>query len=105
MNTERLSKLHESLHSAGLDALALNPGPSLLYLTGLHFHLSERPVVMFFPADGMPGIVLPELERLKVIDLEEQLKVFPYGEDPAGWETVFATAGKSLGLEGRSIGV
>ena len=105
MNSERLSLLQKSLRSAGLDALVLNPGPSLVYLTGLHFHLSERPVVMFFPAEGVPGLVLPELEILKVIDLEDQIKAFPYGEDPSGWETVFAAAGQSMGLEGKSIGV
>jgi Xaa-Pro dipeptidase len=105
MNMTRLAKLSEALKDAGLDALALNPGPSLAYLTGLHFHLSERPVVMFFPAEGRPGIVLPELEMLKVIDLEDEVRAFPYGEDPATWEGVFAAASRALGLEGKLIGV
>ncbi len=105
MNTERLTKLRRSLQASGLDALALNPGPSLFYLTGLQFHLSERPVVMFFTAGGTPGIVLPELEMLKLSGLESEVKTFPYGENPAGWQTVFAAAGKMLGLEGKRIGM
>ena len=56
---ERLSK---ALTDANLDALVLNPSPSLTYLTGLHFHLSERPVVGIFTPGGKPVLVLPELE-------------------------------------------
>jgi hypothetical protein len=46
----RLAHLSTSIRTANLDALALNPGPSLVYLTGLHFHLMERPTVAFFTA-------------------------------------------------------
>ncbi len=105
MNSKRLSNLCESLQSSTLPALALGPGPSLTYLTGLHFHLSERPVVMFFPAEGTPGIVLPELEMLKLEDLPFEIKAFPYGENPAEWESIFLAAGKALGLEGKVMGV
>jgi len=105
MNAKRLSLLQNALRAAGLDALALNPGPSLVYLTGLHFHLSERPVVMFFPLEGAPAIVLPELEMQKMADLQAEVKTFPYGENPAGWETVFRAASDALGLEGKLVGV
>jgi len=44
----RHARLVAALQQAGLDALVLNAGPSLVYLTGLHFHLSERPVVAIF---------------------------------------------------------
>jgi|GEM_PF-3408063 len=46
MSTSRLSTLDAALQAAGLDAIALNPGPSLTYLTGLIFHLMERPIVI-----------------------------------------------------------
>lgn len=105
MTTPRLSKLNESLHSSGLEALALNPSPSLVYLTGLHFHLMERPVVVFFTTDRAPVIVLPELEMLKVKTLPFEVKAFPYGEDPSKWEAVFRQALGSLGLDGKRIGV
>jgi Xaa-Pro dipeptidase len=105
MYTNRLKKLNRLLRSSNLDALALNPGPSLIYLTGLHFHLMERPVVAFFKADEVPVLVLPELEMLKVKDLPFKLRAFPYGENPAEWEAVFLEAGQSLGLQGKRIGV
>ena len=50
MTTSRFDKLSASLSTSGLDAVILNPGPTLTYLTGLHFHLMERPVVLFFAA-------------------------------------------------------
>jgi Xaa-Pro dipeptidase len=46
MDASRLEKLMVALRQAGLDAVALTPGPTLTYLTGLHFHLMERPVVL-----------------------------------------------------------
>jgi Xaa-Pro dipeptidase len=101
----RLVRLYKAIRTSNLDALALNPSPSLVYLTGLHFHLMERPVVVFFTADSAPVIVLPELEMLKLGGLPFKLQAFPYGEDPAEWETVFQKAGQSLGLPGKRIGV
>ncbi len=105
MFASRLARLSTALQISGLDALALNPGPSLTYLTGLRFHLSERPVVIFFMVDAAPAIVLPELEMLKLSGLPYEIKAFPYGENPAEWDGIFHTAARSLGLEGKQIGV
>jgi Xaa-Pro dipeptidase len=105
MSFTHISKLSEELQASGLQALALNAGPSLVYLTGLHFHLSERPVVVLFTADHEPFIILPELEMLKVRDLPYEIKPFPYGENPEDWEGVFRKAVLSLKLDGKHIGV
>ncbi|MFC1879796.1 aminopeptidase P family N-terminal domain-containing protein [Chloroflexota bacterium] len=59
----RQARLAALIGSAGLNALALNPGPSLTYLTGLHFHLMERPFAAIFTPNLAPVLVLPELER------------------------------------------
>jgi Xaa-Pro dipeptidase len=88
-----------------LEALALNAGPSLVYLTGLHFHLSERPVVALFTTDHEPVIILPELEILKVANLPYHIKAFPYGENPNDWDGIFRKAVESLKLDGKRIGV
>jgi Xaa-Pro dipeptidase len=101
----RLAHLSNSIRTANLDALALNPGPSLVYLTGLHFHLMERPTVAFFTANSAPVLVLPELEMLKVKDLPLEVSTFSYGENPTGWDQVFLKAGRSLGLEHKRIGI
>ncbi|MCJ7585257.1 MAG: Xaa-Pro peptidase family protein [Anaerolineales bacterium] len=105
MTTTRLTKLLEPLQTSGWDALTLNPSPSLTYLTGLHFHLSERPVVAIFTADHAPVIVLPELEMLKLNGLPYEITAFPYPENPAEWDGVFRRAVQSLRLDGKRIGV
>lgn len=101
----RLGKLYESLRISGLDALALNPGASLVYLTGLHFHLMERPVVTLFTTSSAPVVILPELELQKVKELPFEVKVFSYGEDPGKWSGVFQEALRSAGLTGKRIGI
>lgn len=105
MTANRLARLSAALRTLNLDALALNPGPSLTYLTGLHFHLMERPVVAIFTVDSAPVIVLPELETGKLEALSFEARALPYGEDPAGWETVFRKAVSALNLDGKRVGV
>ncbi|HUH98810.1 MAG TPA: Xaa-Pro peptidase family protein [Anaerolineales bacterium] len=101
----RFDKLDTALVQAGLDAVVINPGPTLTYLTGLKFHLMERPVVLLAAPGRDPVIVLPELEAPKVKLLPYPVNAFAYGEDPSGWEAVFRQAVQSLGLDGKKIGV
>jgi Xaa-Pro dipeptidase len=101
----RQTRLAETLSQHGLEALALNPGPTLTYLTGLHFHLMERPVVALFRPGLPPVIVLPELEGAKLAGLPFEVLAFPYGEDPAGWPGVFGQAMQAAALEGHKVGV
>jgi len=101
----RFDKLNASLGTSGLDAIILNPGPTLTHLTGLHFHLMERPVVLLFAKDQDPAIVMPELELQKVASLPYQLQVFAYPENPSEWGNAFRKAVQALGLDGKRIGV
>jgi Xaa-Pro dipeptidase len=105
MTQSRLDKLNAALRTSGLDAVILNPGPTLTHLTGLRFHLMERPVVLMFAKDQDPAIVLPELELQKVASLPYKLQVFPYPENPFEWDSAFRKAAQALGLEGKRIGV
>jgi Xaa-Pro dipeptidase len=105
MTSARLEKLTASLRTSGLDAVALNPGPTLTYLTGLHFHLMERPVVLLVAEGQDPAIVLPELELLKVEQMPYPVQAFAYGENPAEWGVAFRRAAQALGLDGKRIGV
>jgi len=105
MTQDRLDKLNASLRTSELDSVNLNPGPTLTYLTGLHFHLMERPVVLLFAKDQDPVIVLPELELQKVASLPYKLQVFPYPENPSEWDNAFRKAVRALGLDGKRIGV
>lgn len=89
---QRQSKLQALLPSAGIDGLALNPGPSLTYLTGMHFHLMERPIIAIFTPDSPALLVIPELEVEKTKGVPFPLQVFTYGEDPESWPAVFQAA-------------
>jgi Xaa-Pro dipeptidase len=101
----RQSKLVAAIQQSEFDAIAVNPGPSLHYLTGLHFHLSERPVVMIFSADHDPAIVLPELESAKLGEVSYPLQSFTYGEDPTQWVNAFSQAIQASNLMVAKIGV
>ena len=105
MTTARLEKLNASLRNSGLDAVALNPGSTLTYLTGAHFHLMERPVVLLVAPGQDPALILPELEMLKVEHIPYSVQTFPYGENPSAWGDVFRNAVQALGLSGKRIGV
>jgi len=105
MTHSRFDKLNASLQTSDLDAVILNPGPTLTYLSGLHFHLMERPIVLLFAKDQDPAIVLPELELQKVSSLPYKLQVFAYSENPSEWDNAFRKAVQALGLDGRRIGV
>jgi len=104
-----LSARHEALRAAlaeaGLDALVVNPGPTLGYLTGLSFHLSERPVLAFFPLNGSPVMVVPELESIKTDSAAFDVSVHTYPERPDLWQSAFDKGVSSAGLGSARIGV
>lgn len=102
---ERLEKLISLMKKHGLDGVALNPGPSLTYLSGLHFHLMERPTMLLISKTGKAVIVLPELEKGKLTGEAADFQAFTYGDDPATWAAAFDSAAVALTLTGRRVGV
>ena len=103
--SKRIEALSGQLVQHGLDWVALNPGPSLKYLTGLNFHLMERPVVVLVGASGQVRVVLPELERAKVETLPFDADIFPFGDDPASWQEVFGKALADISGKALRVGV
>jgi Xaa-Pro dipeptidase len=101
----RFDKLNASLRHSDLDAVILNPGSTQTYVSGLVFHLMERPIVLLYAKDQDPAIVLPELELQKVASLPYKMQVFAYPENPSEWDNVFRKAVQALGLDGKRIGV
>lgn len=93
------------MEAKGFETIVLLPGPSLNFLTGLSFHLLERPIVSFFTIKTNPLFIVPELERSKVEDCPLDLDVLDYGEDQASRLEAFDTAGRMLRLEGARIGI
>lgn len=105
MTLARLNNLTASLRTSKLDAVILNPGPTLTYLSGVQFHLMERPIVLFIMPGKDPVLVLPELELLKVDLFPYKVQAFAYGEIPSEWDDAFRKAAQALGLDGKRIGV
>ena len=101
----RQSRLAQALRAANLEAMVLNAGPSMTYLTGLHVHLSERPVVGLFTPDLSPVIILPELESGKLSNLPYPVQSFEYGEDPGTWQAVFQEGIQAAQCAGGQVGI
>jgi len=101
----RQDKLRKTMQDSGFDAIVLNPGPSLTYLTGLHFHLSERPILVYITLDQKQIIVLPDLESAKVKNLPFPTQHHTYGENPSSWINAFQNAALEIGQNIKNIGV
>jgi Xaa-Pro dipeptidase len=101
----RQARLAAAFTKSGFDCVVLNPGPSLTYLTGLNFHLMERPIIaVFLPAEA-PVIILPRLEMLKLEELPFSIRPFPYDENPSEWPGVFQKALVTSGIHESKVGV
>ena len=62
IHAERRQRLAAIAADQGLGAIALVPGANLFYLSGLHFHLMERPTLLFVTAANRIVGIIPELE-------------------------------------------
>ncbi len=105
MDSNRLNQLSTQLQKTDIDAIILNPGPSMSYFTGLHFHLMERPTIFILDRKGQAGIILPELEASKVKAVLPDLTCFSYGDNPATWLSTIQTALKSFKMASPVIGI
>lgn len=105
MNEERLGKLREGVLRNGLDGVAVVPGPNLFYLSGIHAHLSERPLVLFVPADDDAAIIIPRLEESKAHEagIDEE-RIFSWS-DEEGYTGAFQRACAYLELSDYLLGV
>ena len=105
MNQSRINKVASALRERGLDWLALVPSTSMIYLSGIHTHMSERPIVMFVSKEGEAGIIIPALETMKAEAAGiKPAHIFAW-TDQDGYHGAFAKATETLGLTGAKIGV
>jgi len=104
MTHPRLQKLAGIAQQAQLDAIALIPGANLRYITGIDFHLMERPLVIFFVPGRDPVAVVPTLEEDRLNACGIPMTLFPW-TDAEGYAAAFAAAAGELKLIGKRIGV
>lgn len=69
---QRIAKAQQLMRAAGLKALLVEAGSSLVYFTGVQWWRSERLTAAMIPVDGEPLIVTPEFEEPSI---RESLKI------------------------------
>jgi Xaa-Pro dipeptidase len=105
MNERRLDNLRLQMSAYQMDGVALVPGPNMVYFSDIHAHLSERPIVLFVPAEGEPAIIIPSLEAMKArtAGIPEE-RIFDWS-DEVWFEGAFQTAAEALDLSNWNLGV
>jgi len=59
----RIAKAQRLMTEHGIAALVLEPGPAMIYFSGLGWWRSERLTAVVIPARGAPGVVTPYFEE------------------------------------------
>jgi len=104
MNFDYLTRQAKLNAIDGVDAVAIVPGANMVYFTGLHFHLSERPVLLLW-SKGQLSFIIPELEVPKLtIRPDIEARIFAWS-DTDGYEAAFNEAVKALKLDQGTLGV
>ena len=104
MKIDYQQRMQALLEKAQTDVVALVPGANMVYFTGLHFHLMERPTIALISEDGL-SFIIPQLEVPKLTkrpDLEA--RAFAWRDDE-GFAIGFEQAVQAMGLKDKSIGV
>jgi len=100
----RIDKLYGIMREAGLDLIALIPGPNHRYLTNAEHYVLERPIVTFYRPDEKPIAVIPELEIPLFERHPAPAELISY-TDAEGYEGAFRSALDRIGARGKTIGV
>lgn len=69
----------------GLSAVVLEPGPAMVYLTGVRWGKSERTFAVVIPAQGAPVWVLPGFEEMRARELirpGDEIRIWQEDESP-----------------------
>lgn len=102
----RLEKLRTLMRKHDFNCVAIMPGPNMHYFAGLGFHLSERPILAFFPSEGDPALVVPGFESFKATNSTGPFawRVFAWS-DEEGVGNAFAACCQVLQLANKRVGV
>ncbi len=103
-NQHRFDKLYAIMRAAGLDIVALIPGPNHRYLFDAIHYVLERPIVIFLAQESEPIAVIPELEIALFERHARQARLFAY-TDAQGYQSAFRAALRWLDAPGKTIGV
>ena len=76
----RIAKMQEAMKEFGLRAVVLEPGPAMMYLTGVRWGRSERTFAAVLTEKGDPAWVLPGFEEMRARELIQ------VGDDIRAWQ-------------------
>jgi len=93
---QRRQRLSQLLVEHKLSTAVVIPGPNFYYLTGLNFHLMERPTLLFVTQTGDTLAIMPALEQLMWQAAMPNTTTF-YWQDKDGFNNAFAQAAATLG--------
>jgi len=82
---ERIAKLQAAMKEFGLQAVVLEPGPAMFYLTGVRWGKSERTFAVVLPVTGGPVWVLPGFEEMRARELirpGDDIRIWQEDESP-----------------------
>ncbi|CCW15884.1 putative metal-dependent dipeptidase [Sphingobium indicum BiD32] len=102
---DRLIRAQAAMQRAGIDALLIEPGASLVYYSGVRWWRSERLTAAIIPASGAPLIICPFFEKPSIeesLGIAAEVRVWQEHESP---HALIATALKERGLARGRIGI
>jgi Xaa-Pro aminopeptidase len=67
--SDRIRKLQETMKEFGFQAIVLEPGSAMMYLTGVRWGRSERSFLLVIPQQGEPAFVVPGFEEPRAREL------------------------------------
>lgn len=102
---DRLTRAQAAMQRAGIDALLIEPGASLVYYTGVRWWRSERLTAAIIPATGTPLIICPFFEKPSIeesLGIPAEVRVWQEHESPHALIAAFL---KEKGLARGQIGI
>jgi len=81
----RIEEARRRMRAAGISALLIEPGSSLIYFTGIEWHRSERLTCAVIPANGDIAIVMPFFEEPSIrlsLAIPAEVRTWNEDEDP-----------------------
>jgi Xaa-Pro dipeptidase len=101
----RIAKAQAAMKEFGLGAIVLEPGPAMLYLTGVRWGRSERTFSVVLPDKGEPVYVLPGFEEMRareLIHVGDDIRIWQEDESP--YQRI-AQALKDRGVTSGRVGI
>jgi Xaa-Pro aminopeptidase len=103
---QRIAKAQQLMRAAGLKALLVEAGNSLVYFTGVQWWRSERLTAVLIPAEGQALIVTPEFEEPSIresLKIPAEVRVWNEHQSPtalmADWLKAHGAGSGPIGVE------